>query len=171
MVGEEARPTHAFTCSARRDSSSSNDLFSLRDRSSHSAAYHYYLGNQEPYRFDRWEPEAADAIAVIHEAGGLVSLAHPRQLRHANFAHLAHTIKSLADVGLDAVETIYNDHRESFIHELQGLCRKYGLLETGGSDYHGGTKRWITLGHPGGRRRVPRAIYERVVERLTGRPS
>lgn len=134
-----------------------------------NAAYRYYLSNQGPFHFDREEPEPAEAIAAIHAAGGVVSLAHPMQLRKENFAQLATEIKSLADVGLDAVETISNDHRESFIHELETLCRKYNLLQTGGSDYHGGAKKWITLGKPGGRRKVPREVYDGLTERL-GRP-
>jgi predicted metal-dependent phosphoesterase TrpH len=60
-----------------------------------NAAYRYYLSNQPPFRFDRQEPEPAEAIAAIHAAGGVVSLAHPRQLRKENFAQLATEIKSL----------------------------------------------------------------------------
>jgi predicted metal-dependent phosphoesterase TrpH len=131
-----------------------------------NAAYKLYLGNEGYFRFDRREPEPAEAISVVHEAGGIVSLAHPNQLRKQNFAQLACEIRNLADHGLDAVECIYNDHRESFVAELQDLCRRYGLLMTGGSDYHGCAKKWIVLGRCGLRRRVPRSYYEAVADRL-----
>ncbi|MEL7237532.1 MAG: PHP domain-containing protein [Planctomycetota bacterium] len=134
-----------------------------------NAAYRYYLGNTGKFRFDRREPEPAAAIAAIHEAGGVVSLAHPIQLRKQNFAQLANEIKNLADAGLDGVECIYNDHRESFVCELKDLCRRFDLLQTGGSDYHGGAKKWITLGRCGQSRRVPRKLYDRLLERLAAR--
>lgn len=136
-----------------------------------TAAFRYYLGNAGRFRFDRYEPTAREVFEVIHAAGGIVSLAHPLQLRRENHAQLAHLIKDLADQGLDAVETIYNDHRESFVAELQDLCRRYGLLPTGGSDYHGSAKKWLTLGKAGDTRRVPREWYEAIVDRLGERAA
>ena len=136
-----------------------------------NAAYRYYLNNAGQFRFDRREPEPAEAIAAIHAAGGLVSLAHPIQLRKQNHAQLACEIRHLADCGLDAVEVVYNDHRESFVAELKELCKRHNLLMTGGSDYHGNAKKWIVLGRCGMRRRVPRKLYERLVGALPGRDS
>ena len=134
-----------------------------------NAAYKYYLGNTGDFRFDRREPEPREAIDIIHAAGGVASLAHPQQLRKQNFAQLANEIKNLADKGLDAVECIYNDHRESFVSELKDLCKRYDLLQTGGSDYHGSAKKWLTLGKCGLRRRVPRKYYERLKQRIEAR--
>ena len=131
-----------------------------------NAAYKYYLSNTGHFRFDRREPEPGEAIAAVHAAGGVVSLAHPNQLRKQNFAQLACEVRHLADLGLDGIEVVYNDHRESFIAELQDLCRRHGLLTTGGSDYHGNVKKWIILGRCGMRRRVPRAYYDALLARL-----
>ena len=130
------------------------------------AAFRHYLGNAGAFRFDRYEPTPAEAIAAVHAAGGLVSAAHPMQWRKQNFAQVAHELKGLADVGLDAVEVLHSDHRDSLVAELEGLADRFGLLKTGGSDYHGGAKRWITLGRAGPRRRVPRQFYDRLVARL-----
>ncbi len=134
-----------------------------------NAAYRYYLGNAGAFRFDRREPEPAEAIAAVHAAGGVVSLAHPNQLRKQNFAQLSSEISHLASLGLDGVEVIYNDHRESFVAELKDLCRRHDLLMTGGSDFHGSAKRWIILGRCGNRRRVPRKYYDALLERLRTR--
>ena len=131
-----------------------------------NAAYRYYLGNTGRFRFDRNEPDPSEAIHAIHAAGGVVSLAHPNQLRKTNFAQLSSEIADLAAMGLDAIEVIYNDHRESFIAELKELCRRHNLLSTGGSDYHGSSKKWIVLGRCGMRRRVPRKYYDRLLCRL-----
>jgi predicted metal-dependent phosphoesterase TrpH len=134
-----------------------------------NAAYRYYLGNTGRFRFDRHEPEPAEAIAAVHEAGGVVSLAHPNQLRKQNFAQLASEVANLAAVGLDGIEVVYNDHRESFVAELKELCRRHNLLATGGSDFHGSAKKWIVLGRCGSRRRVPRKYYDRLKTRLRER--
>jgi predicted metal-dependent phosphoesterase TrpH len=136
-----------------------------------NAAYKYYLGNTGRFRFDRREPEPAEAIRIVREAGGLVSLAHPNQLRKRNFAELAQEISNLARVGLEAIEVVYNDHRESFVQELKELCRRHDLLMTGGSDFHGHAKKWIVLGRCGMRRRVPRKYYEALLARLRERQS
>ncbi|MEM7808040.1 MAG: PHP domain-containing protein [Planctomycetota bacterium] len=133
------------------------------------AAYRYYLGNTGAFRFDRREPEPAEAIAAVRAAGGVVSLAHPNQLRKQNFAQLASEVGHLASLGLDGVEVIYNDHRESFVAELKDLCRRHDLLMTGGSDFHGSAKRWIVLGRCGNRRRVPRKYYDALLARVRER--
>lgn len=133
------------------------------------AAFRYYLNNAGRFRFDRYEPTPADAIAAVHAAGGLVSAAHPMQWRKSNFAQLAHELKSLADLGLDAVEVLHSDHRDSLVAELETLADRFALLKTGGSDYHGGIKRWITLGRAGARRRIPRAYYDQLLARLVAR--
>jgi predicted metal-dependent phosphoesterase TrpH len=131
-----------------------------------SAAYKYYLGNTGDMKVEKDEPSPAEAIDMIHAAGGVAVLAHPNQLRKQNHAQLAAEIRTLADRGLDGVECIYNDHRESFIHELKELCRRLDLLMTGGSDYHGSAKKFITLGRCGLCRRVPRKLYDRLLSRI-----
>ncbi|MEM6561771.1 MAG: PHP domain-containing protein [Planctomycetota bacterium] len=132
-------------------------------------AYRWYLGEGSHLQVRREEPTPAEAIQRIHEAGGVAVLAHPKQLRKDNFAQLRAEVADLARLGLDGIETIYNDHRESFTHELDLLAKAHNLLRTGGSDYHGGAKKWITLGRPGNRRRVPRERYEAVINRLQQR--
>lgn len=93
--------------------------------------------------FDRWlaygrpgfvprtgvSPEAA--IGVIHDAGGLASLAHPGKLG------LEARLRSLAEAGLDAVEVFHPDHDESLRERYRILARDLGLCATGGSDFHG----------------------------------
>ena len=135
------------------------------------AAYKYYLGNAGRFRFDRSEPTPREAIAAVHAAGGLVSVAHPKQLRKANHAQLAHELKSLADQGLDGVECVHSDHRESFVSELESLAERFGLLKTGGSDYHGSAKKWLTLGKAGSLRRVPRSWFDAIRARLRERST
>jgi predicted metal-dependent phosphoesterase TrpH len=74
-------------------------------------------------------PEAV--IDIIHEAGGIASLAHPGQ------RDLAPRIPALAAAGLDAVEAFHPDHDPALVQEYTRIARDLGLLLTGGSDFHG----------------------------------
>ena len=130
-----------------------------------AACFNKYLGQGGSAYVDKEQFTPFGAIALIHAAGGLVSLAHPKQLRKENDAQLVGEIKGLADAGLDALEVIHSDHRESFVAHLSDLADRFGLLKTGGSDFHGSNKAHISLGKAG-IRRVPRVFYETVVERL-----
>lgn len=70
-------------------------------------------------------------IDIIHQAGGIASIAHPG---HRVVASL---ISSLAAVGLDAVEVFHPDHDEVLVQHYLNTARDLNLLVTGGSDFHG----------------------------------
>ncbi len=130
-----------------------------------AACFNKYLGQGGSAYVNKEQFTPFQAIALIHAAGGLVSLAHPKQLQKQNDAQLVGEIKDLADAGLDALEVIHSDHRESFVDHLSDVADRFGLLKTGGSDFHGSNKAHISLGKAG-LRRVPREFYDKVVERL-----
>ena len=128
-------------------------------------AFNVYLGHGGSAFFDKERLESRDAIARIHASGGLAVLAHPTQLRTQNAAELDRVVKGLVDQGLDGIETIHSDHNDRDVAAFEALAKKYGLLRTGGSDYHGGNKPAISLGHAGGRR-IPAAYFEALKARL-----
>jgi predicted metal-dependent phosphoesterase TrpH len=70
-------------------------------------------------------------VAIIHEAGGLASLAHPGKLRREP------RIAPLAEAGLDAIEVFHPDHDAALVDRYLAVAREFGLLVTGGSDFHG----------------------------------
>ena len=72
-----------------------------------------------------------EVIALIHQAGGIASLAHP------GVARCDDLIVTLAHHGLDALEVRHSDHDEPTEARYRALARELGLLVTGGSDYHG----------------------------------
>lgn len=131
-------------------------------------AFNLYLGQGGRFYVDKETTTSRQAIAMIHSAGGVAVLAHPSQLRRENHAQLMTVIKSLADQGLDGIEVIHSDHRESLIDHLSDLARRLGLLATGGSDFHGSSKPYITLGRAG-RRRIPREVFDAVRQGIAKR--
>ena len=136
---------------------------------SNRQAFDRYLGGGGAAYVDNNQLSAERAIAVVHAAGGVVSLAHPLQLRRQSPAQLEAMVRELAEQGLDAIETIHSGHDDDTVARFTRMADRLGLLTTGGSDFHGSAKS-IRLGLPAGRT-VPRAFYDALVSRLrTARP-
>lgn len=98
-------------------------------------AFDRYLGEGRPAYVPRPDVTVADAIRVIHEAGGLASLAHPG-LHYRDAA-----IPDLVGAGLDAIEAYHVNHSPGLTAHYRRLAERHGLLVTGGSDFHGATER------------------------------
>lgn len=80
--------------------------------------------------------ELADAIALVHRAGGKAFLAHPLGVE-ADTARLHELLVELKSIGLDGVEALYGPYSSA---ERDALCRKaqgLELLVSAGSDWHG----------------------------------
>jgi predicted metal-dependent phosphoesterase TrpH len=131
-------------------------------------AFKLYLGQGGKAYLDKERLGPAEAIAMIHAAGGLAVLAHPVQLQKENDAQLKGELKNLVDFGLDGVEIIHSDHRESVVDKLSDWADEFGLVKTGGSDFHGSNKTHIKLGYAG-TRRIPRELFEHLRQRLDRR--
>ncbi len=137
--------------------------------SSIKQAFDKYIGQGAPAYFDKERLTPKQAIERIRGAGGLPVLAHPVQLRTTNNAELERIVKDLADLGLAGIEVIHSDHREpATIALMESLADRFGLLKTGGSDFHGSNKPQIQLGVAGGRR-IPREYFDRLREALAGK--
>ena len=54
---------------------------------------------------------------------------------------------------------------------MKKMCEKYGLIESGGSDFHGETKPNLEIGSGYGNLRVPYSCYEQLKKRATERNS
>jgi predicted metal-dependent phosphoesterase TrpH len=135
--------------------------------SSIKQAFDKYLGQGGTAYFDRDRPDPRRGLELIRQAGGLPVLAHPVQLRTENDAQLERVVKDLADLGLGGIEVIHSDHDDAMIEKYSRLADRYGLLKTGGSDFHGTNKKDIQLGVARGRR-IPRAFLDNLCERLGG---
>lgn len=128
-------------------------------------AFDKYLAPGGAAYFDKERISPKQAIDMVRRSGGLPVLAHPSQLRTENDAQLDRTVKDLADLGLAGLEVIHSDNSETMVAKYSALADRYGLLKTGGSDFHGTNKKDIPLGTANGRR-VPRRFYDALVARL-----
>jgi predicted metal-dependent phosphoesterase TrpH len=140
-------------------------LVNRRIVSSIQQAFDEYLGQGGRAYLDKERLGPAEAISLIHEAGGLAVLAHPVQLQKTNDLQLETEIKNLVDLGLDGVEVIHSDHDDRIIRKLAQWADRFGLVKTGGSDFHGTTKPHIRLGIAKSRA-IPREYFDALIKRL-----
>jgi predicted metal-dependent phosphoesterase TrpH len=94
-------------------------------------AFERWLGRGKPGFVPRAGASSEEVIAIVHDAGGLASLAHP------GITNVDARIPKLRDAGLDALEAYHSDHDADMRDRYLRLARDLGLLVTGGSDYHG----------------------------------
>jgi len=132
--------------------------------SSIKQAFDKYLAQGGAAYFDKERLTMREAMDLIRQSGGMPVLAHPVQLRTQNDAQLERVVKDLVDLGLVGLEVIHSDHDQRMVDTYTHLATTYGLLKTGGSDFHGTNKKDIHLGVPNGRR-IPREFLDRLLER------
>ncbi|QOR36111.1 PHP domain-containing protein [Clostridium sp. 'deep sea'] len=89
---------------------------------------------------DRYKLAPESAIKLIHNAGGLAIVAHPG-LCYQSKGLVAENIHDLIKLGLDGIEVFHSAHNKEQQEYYKSLALKNSLLITGGSDYHGKTKK------------------------------
>ncbi len=93
----------------------------------------------------------------VHDAGGIVSLAHPAEYG-LNDEETEILIKNLMNYGLEAIEIIHPSQNSIYSKKLQDIAIKNNLAFTGGSDFHGNNDDGIDLGMGGENMMVPDSI-------------
>lgn len=94
-------------------------------------AFDRYLGFHGPAYVAHYKLSPAEAVRLITTAGGLPVYAHPAV---SNYDQI---IPELMAAGLVGLECYYIGHNQNQTNRYLELAQKYGLLVTGGSDYHG----------------------------------
>jgi predicted metal-dependent phosphoesterase TrpH len=122
-------------------------------------AFDDYLDESAKAYVYRREPKFDEAVDRIREAGGIASLAHPIRVK----GDIPALLPELCEAGLNAIEAYHSDHGERETCLYLELARKYGLLVTGGSDFHGDLKPEIRLGTGcDGNLHVPHQVLEKL---------
>jgi predicted metal-dependent phosphoesterase TrpH len=129
------------------------------------AAFDRYLGKGQPGYVNKYRIECRRAIDLIRQAGGIPVLAHP-YLVPCPEDELAGLVATLRDLGLMGIEAYYSEHPPDLIAAYLALARRFGLLVTGGSDFHGKLNPDIRLGSGRGDLHVPFDLYESLVSKL-----
>jgi len=96
-------------------------------------AFYKYIGNHAPAYERKVHLSPQSAFKIISDAGGLSFIAHPGNMPEI-------LIKELIDAGVDGIEVIHPSHSPEQVRFYRGIVNEYFLLESGGSDFHGGKR-------------------------------
>ena len=134
----------------------------------HQEAFDKYLGRGGAAYVSRRRVMPADAIRAIRSAGGLAALAHPRQLNRGA-DETDEWIGRLADAGLEAVETDTPDHTANYARRFKAAAERLGLLQVGGTDWHGRDDAGIHMGLGAGAMTIHYDLVQKMKDRLAAR--
>lgn len=127
-------------------------------------AFERFVGKGKKYYVPRTIIDIDTSVESIVESGGVPVLAHPFQYQKDD-AELRELIERCMDHGLRGIECRYSGYDAEQVAYLERLADEYGLLKTGGSDFHGDNKPHISLGTGlGGELDVPYEWLERLRE-------
>ena len=94
-------------------------------------AFDRYLSANGPANVPRKRFTPVEAVRIILRARGVPVLAHP------GLANRDELIPELVEAGLMGIETFYPEHSAGQITAYRETCSRFGLIATGGSDFHG----------------------------------
>jgi len=123
-----------------------------------SDAFAKYLDPGKPAYIPRYKLAPVDAVRLIKSARGLPVLAHPAGIVELR----GRVLPELVMAGLQGLECYYGQYDTETVAGLLRLADNYGLIPTGGSDYHGPNMHPTPLGG----RYVPESSLDRL--RRTG---
>ena len=96
-------------------------------------AFDDWIGNDGPAFRERPLPTINEAVEMVHQSGGITSLAHPHYYGISNEI----LVPALLRLGVDCIEAVHNSHPDSYRWELM----QQGMPITVGGDSHGTEKR------------------------------
>jgi predicted metal-dependent phosphoesterase TrpH len=104
----------------------------------HAHSYHQafskYIGDGRPAYERKSTFTPVDTVRLIAGAGGLSFLAHPGRMVSEEM------LIALLKSGLDGIEVVHPSHTPDLVRYYRGIVNELFLLESGGSDFHGGLK-------------------------------
>ncbi len=130
-----------------------------------SEAFDKYLKKDGPAYVPKSILTPKEAIEAIHAANGVAVLAHPISLDPNPLTLLDEFVERWVSYGLDGIECYYSEHTPDFTEYCIALCKRFGLIITGGSDYHGKAKPHIKLGVGKGNLQIPYSLVEGIKKR------
>lgn len=123
-------------------------------------AFDLWLGAGRPGYVGRARLTPEEAIGLALDSGGVPVLAHPHTLGINRAEEMATLLDRLCAAGLVGLEALCSGYRR---HERDGyayLARRFGLVPSGGSDFHGSYKPGLELGIGYGDLHVPETVLE-----------
>ena len=100
-------------------------------------AFDKWIGNDAPGYVGRSKMSPAAAVRMLRDAGAVTSLAHPMYDFHGGALDLDALLPEMMKAGLQGLEVYCSNQPARVTDKYRSVARKFGLLATGGSDFHG----------------------------------
>lgn len=111
-------------------------------------AFEKYLGKKGLAYTEKKDYKPQRAVEILAKNGAFVSLAHPKLIT-TNVDKIDKLLQDLIPLGLRGIEVNYYSFYEMDRKIYRKLAKKYNLIITGGSDFHGGNRVEVSLGDSG----------------------
>ena len=125
-------------------------------------AFDKLLGDDLPFYVSCERLETTAAIRILRKIKAVPVLAHPLQELTEN--ELRNILPELIDAGLMGLETHHSSYDDAAIAKATAIAAEFGLLPSGGSDFHGQAKPDIHLGEGKGNLRIPLSFLDALEE-------
>ncbi len=130
-------------------------------------AFDRFIGNDGPARVPRPKFEPVEALQIVHAAGGVGIVAHPRTVNDLEFV-----LSPLVEAGLAGIEVYAekygSDHQQRYV----ALAEKYDLIPGGGTDYHAfGSENEVLPGMSGPPPDTARKLLDAAMRIHNGKPG
>lgn len=100
------------------------------------SVFRHYLAKGKPGYVDHEWARLSDAVSWIRAAGGIAVIAHPARYRRTSLQMDA-LFDDFVACGGEGVEVVSGSHTSDEVSRFAGYARRYGLLASRASDFHG----------------------------------
>lgn len=128
----------------------------------HQEAFDRYLAKGAAAYVERRKLLAADIISALLDARAVPVLAHPGMLGIHDVDGFDGVVRPLLEAGLRGIEAHYHAHTGGQAAACVRVAQRYGLVITGGTDFHGAAKPDIKMGTGMRKMRVPYRLLARL---------
>ncbi len=127
-------------------------------------AFARYLGDHTKYFVPRKKISPSAAVELILSVKGIPVLAHPTLYRLGGDG-LRKLLCILKEAGLVGMEAVYSTYSAGEEMEMRQLASRFGLLVSGGSDFHGKSKPGLEMGTGYGKLFIPESVLTALKEK------
>ncbi len=108
-----------------------------------------------------------DGISMIIDNGGIAVLAHPVHVRVESQSEFEEILLDLKNAGLAGIEAFHIDHSTQDTDYYLEIAKRYDLVITGGSDFHGKYKSSVKIGTGRGNLSIPYSFLDNLRQRVS----
>ncbi len=130
-------------------------------------AFDRYIGNDGPARVPRPKFTPVEALEIVHAAGGVGVVAHPRTVNR-----IEDVLPPLVEAGLAGIEVFAEKYGADHQRRYRQLANRYSLIPGGGTDYHAfGSENEVEPGISGPPPETARLLYDVALSKHGGKPG